>query len=70
MQTLAVFGGSKELPKDKANELNIFLTFLLSQVRGKVNRIVYGGGHTGVMGQVFNACGTYNMPIVGYTLEK
>ena len=42
MATLAIFAGSKGLPAEKQQQLNIFLGELFGSIAGRVDRIIYG----------------------------
>lgn len=70
MKTLAVFCGSKDLPKEKNEELERFLGEFFSSVREKVAHVIYGGGKQGVMGSVRSQCEEIGLPISAYVLEK
>lgn len=68
--TLAVFAGSKDLPEARRDDTERFIEGFFTDARDQIERVVYGGGTSGVMGQVRRACERLAIPIVGYSLER
>lgn len=68
--TLAVFAGSKDVAPERSNATQDFIDGFFADTRSQIERVVYGGGTSGVMGQVRRACERLAIPIVGYSLER